>query len=726
MLFRQLPLDQVKAVPMWSHCAEFRADLTSVPVNALLAVPGGRVTAGKSEATQETYGWDLEYGTLDTEVGGFRASKYLCSNGEFLAFVRAGGYDDPTLWGDEGWKFVQFRKAQAPVFWVPVSESESEPEPQQQQSTSEVPNKDGSAALTAGQDKVGPAARAPVTYRYRTMTAVIDMPWDWPVDCNYIEAKAFCAWKNRQRAAAAAAAAAAGAPAGTATEEDGWEIRMPSEAEYLRFREYAFPTVDPETGVKNDQPYWTSAPGNLNLEHGASSCPIDKFAFDHGFFDVVGNVWQWTETPIMPLRGFKFHPLYDDFSVPTFDTRHNLFYGGSWASTGNEATRAARYAFRRHFYQHAGFRYILARPLAAQATHAAAMCETDPAVTLMMDAQFNDTSAAKVARALGLSADLPNYSKRLAELAVGAYKTHGRTVHAAAVEAPAAEPVSTTAAVAAGADASPAPTTTSLLGSGPRAVDLGCACGRSTFEIAKLSAPSATDPSGSASRPLFDHILGLDFSTRFIRIAARLQFDQHAEYSMKKEGELTSYHAIESQRAEVPSSSSASSSTSPQSDSSASAAASSLVASDSTTTVLDLDLASRGMQSRVEFMQADACNLGSKYTGFDLVLAGNLIDYLYEPRLFLRSIGDRMRRGAILVLSSSYSWDEAYTPKAHWLGGVKDAGGESVDSSRAIGDLLASEFDALPAATVDLPMVWKQNARNYQIKFAHTTFWRKR
>ena len=51
------------------------------------------------------------------------------------------------------------------------------------------------------------------------------------------------------------------------------------------------------------------------------------------------------------------HPLYD-ILPPTFDTKHNLIKGGSWISTGNEILRASRFAFRRHFYQHAGFRYI--------------------------------------------------------------------------------------------------------------------------------------------------------------------------------------------------------------------------------------------------------------------------------------------------------------------------------------------------------------------------------
>ena len=33
-----------------------------------------------------------------------------------------------------------------------------------------------------------------------------------------------------------------------------------------------------------------------------------------------------------------------------------FFQGGSWVSTGDEASRFARYAFRRHFFQHLGFR----------------------------------------------------------------------------------------------------------------------------------------------------------------------------------------------------------------------------------------------------------------------------------------------------------------------------------------------------------------------------------
>jgi len=36
------------------------------------------------------------------------------------------------------------------------------------------------------------------SYRFRTMLEIIDMPWNWPVEVNYHEAKAFCNWKSAQ------------------------------------------------------------------------------------------------------------------------------------------------------------------------------------------------------------------------------------------------------------------------------------------------------------------------------------------------------------------------------------------------------------------------------------------------------------------------------------------------------------------------------------------------
>ena len=149
-----------------------------------------------------------------------------------------------------------------------------------------------------------------------------------------------------------------------------------------------------------DLPEWETAPGNINLEHYQSPCPVDLFK-SGDFYDLIGNVWQWTETTISSYEGFKIHPSYDDFSAPTFDTRHNMIKGGSWISTGNEAIRASRYAFRRHFYQHAGFRYVSSYQ---EVVIKDDNYETDPEVILHCESHYGTSP-------LGI----PNFQKAIAD-----------------------------------------------------------------------------------------------------------------------------------------------------------------------------------------------------------------------------------------------------------------------------------------------------------------------
>jgi 2-polyprenyl-3-methyl-5-hydroxy-6-metoxy-1,4-benzoquinol methylase len=197
------------------------------------------------------------------------------------------------------------------------------------------------------------------SYSLRLIAKEIAMPWSHPVEVNYLEAKAFCNWK---------------------TELEGNLYRLPTEAEWYHLR---------DTYMSTDQPLWDKAPGNINLEYFASACPVNRFRFGD-FYDIVGNVWQWTETPISGFPGFKIHPYYDDFSVPIFDGRHNLIKGGSFISTGNEALRASRYAFRRHFYQHAGFRYIESE---AEVVIEDNLYEDDPEIVTFCDLDWDSCFA---------------------------------------------------------------------------------------------------------------------------------------------------------------------------------------------------------------------------------------------------------------------------------------------------------------------------------------------
>jgi hypothetical protein len=79
---------------------------------------------------------------------------------------------------EEGLAWKNFTKAEHPTFWV----------------------------------KVG------AQWRLRLMLDEVAMPWDWPVETNYHEAKAFCQWKARI---------------------SGQTVRLPTEDEWQALRQFA-------------------------------------------------------------------------------------------------------------------------------------------------------------------------------------------------------------------------------------------------------------------------------------------------------------------------------------------------------------------------------------------------------------------------------------------------------------------------------------------------------
>jgi putative 4-mercaptohistidine N1-methyltranferase len=119
-------------------------------------------------------------------------------------------------------------------------------------------------------------------------------------------------------------------------------------------------------------------------------------------------------------------------------------------------------------------------------------------------------------------------------------------------------------------------------------------------------------------------------------------------------------------------------------------------------------------------MQGDACNLKPLYTGYDLVFAGNLIDRLYDPALFLQGIADRVAAGGILAITSPYTWLEEYTPKEKWLGGRREHG-EPLTTAQGLATLLGRHFELLSRA--DVPFVIRETARKHQHTIAEMTVW---
>ncbi|MFA5454555.1 MAG: 5-histidylcysteine sulfoxide synthase [Sulfurimonas sp.] len=535
VLHRQMPLKDVKEVREFNICPHS----SEAPKNEMINIEGGDVILGKDKS-HNLYGWDNEYGEFNQHVEKFKVSKYLVSNAEFMEFVNEDGYENGEFWDDEGKKFLKISGAKYPTFWVLEDEK----------------------------------------FRYRTLSSVIDMPLDWPVDVNALEAEAFCRYKSKK---------------------DGLLYSLPSEAEYRLIYDYA--------GLR-DIPDFHESRANLNFYHYFSSCPVNEFGFN-GIYDVVGNVWQWSRTPIFGFEGFEIHPAYDDFSTPTFDNRHALILGSSWASSGNLIMKHSRYAFRRHFPQNAGFRYVISNSDDRVEND---VYESDELVSQYCEFQYGNENFG-----------VKNFAVECAKIASKFAKNH------------------------------------------TKALDLGCATGRATFELAKS----------------FDEVEGIDFSARFIGVGVKLKSDGYIGFASKTEGDLADKKKV---------------------------------------TIGELGY--ENIKDKVSFWQGDACNLKPNFNSYDLVMATNLIDRLYNPRLFLQSVDVRLNSEGALILTSPYTWQESSTKKEFWLGGYRDESGKEIKTIDMLKEILGKKFELVHIQ--DLEFVIKETHRKFQHSIAEVSVWRKR
>ncbi|MBT8045797.1 MAG: putative 4-mercaptohistidine N1-methyltransferase, partial [Pontiella sp.] len=197
-----------------------------------------------------------------------------------------------------------------------------------------------------------------------------------------------------------------------------------------------------------------------------------------------------------------------------------------------------------------------------------------------------------------------------------------------------------------------------------RALDIGCAVGRTAFELA-----------GS-----FESVDALDFSARFVQVGAHLQQNGRIRYERQEEGELVSFMERSLESLGLP-----------------------------------------GKMDQIHFMQRDAMNMKPEYTGYDLVVAANLIDRLSDPARFLKEIPRRMNPGAVLLIASPYTWLEEFTKKENWVGGFK-RDGEPVTTLDGL-HVLLDEFFTHKGEPVEIPFVIRETARKHQHTLSEVTIW---
>jgi len=139
-----------------------------------------------------------------------------------------------------------------------------------------------------------------------------------------------------------------------------------------------------------------------------------------------------------------------------------------------------------------------------------------------------------------------------------------------------------------------------------RALDIGCATGRSSFELSKT----------------FREVIAIDYSHAFIQAAKAIQSQGQLPYHVTREGH--------------------------------------------TTEPLTAHLPDNIPPERVSFHQGDAMNLPETLGTFDLVHAANLICRLTDPLRFLSRLPSLTHPGGLLLLTTPCTWLTEFTPPDRW------------------------------------------------------------
>jgi ergothioneine biosynthesis protein EgtB len=152
-LLHELPFDRKIPQPETIESCEPRP----APAFTSATIPEGIATLGQKRAAN-LFGWDNEFESHQVNVPAFAIDSYPVTNGQFLEFVRAGGYADKANWSAADWDWKAQTGLEHPHFWL--------------------------------QDGEG--------WAYRGLFDKQRLPMHWPVYVSHAEASAYCRWAGKR------------------------------------------------------------------------------------------------------------------------------------------------------------------------------------------------------------------------------------------------------------------------------------------------------------------------------------------------------------------------------------------------------------------------------------------------------------------------------------------------------------------------------------------------
>jgi len=128
---------------------------TDVNESSHATIPDGVATLGTG-VHESAFAWDNERPAHEVHVNRFGIDAFKVTNGQFMEFVKAGGYHAPQWWRPEDWAWIESAGVAHPAFW----------------------ELDGDR------------------WFWRGMFERVALPMDWPVYVTWAEADAFARWRR--------------------------------------------------------------------------------------------------------------------------------------------------------------------------------------------------------------------------------------------------------------------------------------------------------------------------------------------------------------------------------------------------------------------------------------------------------------------------------------------------------------------------------------------------
>jgi ergothioneine biosynthesis protein EgtB len=251
-------------------CDQFDAPISPAPrsletVSGMAEVAGGLFELGYESPTNQSgdksphsknydFAFDNEKPAHKVFLEDFLIDRAPVSNGDYLEFINAGGYQDFRWWHSAGWEKVNLEKWEAPLYWERL-------------------NGEWMIRDFTGVHRATDRRNEPVSH------------------VSFLEASAYAKWTGK---------------------------RLPTEAEWEKAASFdpalksnrAFPwgneAPDETRGNLFENGLWSVAP--------IGSFPAGQSAY--GCQQMIGDVWEWTTSDYVPYPGFKSE--FDEYNDKWF------------------------------------------------------------------------------------------------------------------------------------------------------------------------------------------------------------------------------------------------------------------------------------------------------------------------------------------------------------------------------------------------------------------------